>query len=185
MRKSANKALYLFLSAILGMVIFSMLHRSIFVLLDLLMYTDGGYAFGLSSTDFLYLDFFTALIALFLGGWYGTMMGMDWYAMVYGPNAEKPAGLFHSFLPHHWRGKRAKKNHAPAKLAVATPAAASTTVRVPVTETVKAPVREWSFDDLITPKPVVKKKPAARKSTTKKTTRKAVSKKVTNSDQTE
>lgn len=204
MRKAASKALYLFLCAILGMVLFIMLQRAILFLYNLLIFVDSTYAFGMSSAAILGIDFFTLLLALFFGGWYGTMMGIDWYAMVYGPNAEVQAGLFHGFLPHHWRGKKAHKTTSkshqsvparPTKLSAAmsavaaAPAAISTTVKVPVQEAVKEAakvihreaVREWSFDDLIapsTPKPVAKKKTVVRKTAAKKTTRKPAAKKV-------
>ena len=197
MRKAASKALYLFLCAILGMVLFVMLQRAILFLYNLLIFVDSTYAFGMSSAAILGLDFFTLLLALFLGGWYGTMMGIDWYAMIYGPNAEVQAGLFHGFLPHNWRGKKARKGSAKSqstKLAsamsavAAAPAAISTTVKVPVQEAVKEAakvihreaVREWSFDDLIAPsvpKPAAKKKPTVRKTVAKKTTRKTAVKK--------
>lgn len=200
MRKAASKALYLFLCAILGMVLFVMLQRAILFLYNLLIFVDSTYAFGMSSAAILGLDFFTLLLALFLGGWYGTMMGIDWYAMVYGPNAEVQAGLFHGFLPHNWRGKKARKTSSksapaqPTKLSAAmsavaaAPAAISTTVKVPVQEAVKEAakvihreaVREWSFDDLIAPsapKSAAKKKTAVRKTAAKKTTRKPAVKK--------
>lgn len=203
MRKAASKALYLFLCAILGMVLFVMLQRAILFLYNLLIFVDSTYAFGMSSATILGLDFFTLLLALFLGGWYGTMMGIDWYAMIYGPNAEVQAGLFHGFLPHNWRGKKSRKASSkshqsaparPTKLSAAmsavaaAPAAISTTVKVPVQEAVKEAakvihreaVREWSFDDLIAPsapKPAAKKKPAVRKTVAKKTTRKPAVKK--------
>jgi hypothetical protein len=196
MRKAANKALYLFLCSILGMVLFAMLHRAIFVLYDLLIFVDSTFSFNMSSLNIQILDFCTLLIALFLGGWYGTLLGIDWYAMVYGPNAEKPAGLFHGFLPHQWRGKRgshfaakpARMNSVtskPSRPTVIAPTSTTTTVKVPVVETPKAPVREWTFDDLITPKPVAKKKTAVRKTAAKKTVRKTAVKKVVKAEKTE
>ncbi len=191
MRKVATKALYLFLCAILGMVLFAMLHRAIFVLYDLLIFTNDMYAFGLSQMSLAIVDFCALLVALFLGGWYGTMMGIDWYAMVYGPNAEVRAGLFHGFIPHNWRGRKDRRKTA-SKMSA--PATTSTTVKVsskqetrksePEPEEEKAPVREWTFDDLITPKPVAKKK-VVRKTAVRKTVRKAAAKKVTKTEKVE
>ena len=192
MRKAATKALYLFLCAILGMVLFAMLHRSIFVLYDLLIFVDVMYAFGLSEMTLAVIDFFTLVLALFLGGWYGTMMGIDWYAMVYGPNAEVKAGMFHGFIPHKWRGTKPsqKTSVAPARTS-----ATSTTVKVrapeAVSEEVKAPVREWTFDDLIPPsrskseKTVEKRKSAVKKTAVKKTVRKSVKSKIAKSEPAE
>lgn len=196
MRKAATKALYLFLCAILGMVLFAMLHRAIFVLYDLLIFIDNIYTLGISQNTIAYIDFFSLLVVLFLGGWYGTMMGIDWYAMVYGPNAEVRPGLFHGFIPHHWRGQKAKKTvHSKmSATAPSTPMAHATTVKVSSKkvsrepepeEVIKPPVREWTFDDLITPKPVVKKKTTVKKTATKKVVRKSAAKKVAKVDKTE
>lgn len=183
MRKAATKALYLFLCSILGMVLFAMLHRAIFVLYDLLTFVDPIYAFGLTQMQVAVIDFFTMLAALFVGGWYGTLMGIDWYAMVYGPNAEVRAGLFHGFLPHHWRGRKERKVKSASKPAVSfsVPAATSTTVKVKQREVVKEvpaekPVREWTFEDLMPAKPVAKKR-TVRKTAAKKTVRKTTTKK--------
>jgi hypothetical protein len=183
MRKAASKALYLFLCAILGMILFVMLHRAIFVLYDLLLFLNvESFAFGMNSMTIDFMDFLTLLVALFLGGWYGTMMGLEWYAMVYGPNAEFPPGLFHGFIPHHWRGRRVKKvrsTQMATPSVVAKPAAPETTstlVKVPVREikkeSPKTAVREWTFDDLIVPKPAPKKRVAVKKTVAKKTPRK-------------
>lgn len=194
MRKAATKALYLFLCAILGMVLFAMLHRAIFVLYDLLIFVQPEFGFGLTSMSLAVGDFFTLLIALFLGGWYGTMMGIDWYAMVYGPNAEVRPGMFHGFIPHHWRGRReksGKKSSASVKMASA-PAAKSTTVKVrmpdpePEEEIVPEPkVREWTFDDLIAPAKPAPKKRAVAKKTTAPRKRKPAAKKVSKTDKAE
>lgn len=191
MRKAATKSLYLFLCAILGMVLFAMLHRAIFVLYDLLIFIRPEFTFGLTSYSLAVGDFLTMLIALFLGGWYGTMMGIDWYAMVYGPNAAVRPGLFHGFIPHHWRGRRESRSEkgshksAPVKMAMPAPATKTTTVKVrmpdpePEEEMPSAPrVREWTFEDLMPPKPAPKKRAAAKKTTARKTVRKTAVKKV-------
>ena len=172
MRKASSKALYLFLCSILGMVLFAMLHRSIFVLYDILLFSNfSTYSFGLSTVGIGVLDFLTMLGALFLGGWYGVLLGMDWYAIVYGPTAEKPAGLFHGFLPHHWRNGAGKKTSTISKHSA--PTTTSTFVNVPVVEKIK----QWSFDDFITPKAEPKKRVAV-KASAKKGVRKTIAKRV-------
>ena len=88
--------------------------------------------------------------------------------MVYGPNAEKPAGLFHGFIPHHWRGKKTNRRkiaHTPAPEVESE----TTEVKVPVAES-----RSWNFEDLITPQQPVKRKTTARKPTAKRVARKTV-----------
>lgn len=191
MSKTSTKALYLFLCSILGMVLFAMLHRAIFVLYDLLILVDNTFAFGMSASAIQVIDFFALILALFLGGWYGIVLGLEWYSMVYGPNAEVKAGMFHGFIPHQWRGQKEKKfantSNAANKFVAAvssvakTPVTTPTIVKVPVATAKQAvqAVREWSFDDLIPPtpaaKPAAKKRTAAKKTVAKKITRKTKS----------
>jgi hypothetical protein len=179
MRKAASKALYLFLCSILGMVLFAMLHRAIFVLYDLLLVMDyDTYSLGLTADGIMALDYITLLVALFFGGWYGTLLGMDWYSIVYGPNAVKrPAGMFHGFVPHNWRhGRKAvTKSVSSAK-------AAATNVFTPVTVPVVSKIKEWSFEDLIATKPAPKKKAVAKRATTRKTVRKSTAKRTVKSE---
>ncbi|HEX3099955.1 MAG TPA: hypothetical protein VHQ41_03195 [Patescibacteria group bacterium] len=168
-----------------------MLHRAVFVLYDLLIFVDNTFAFSMSPGAIQALDFVSLILALFLGGWYGTMLGIDWYAMVYGPNAEVPAGLFHGFIPHHWRGRRDRKPRHSKMVAPAPAPAATTTTTVKVSsreavkevEAPKPAIREWTFDDLIAPKPTTKKKTTARKTVAKKTTRKPAAKKTVKAEQ--
>ncbi len=175
MKKTTIKALYLFLCSILGMVLFGMLHRSVFVLYDLLLTVDyDTYSFGMPQGAIPALDFTTMLLMLFLGGWYGVVLGLEWYALVYGPNAQAPAGLFHGFVPHNWRGrKKAKASSRMESLnsfMAPAPAASVSTVKVPVAES-----QAWSFDDFITPaaKKKTTRKNTARKTTARKTTKRA------------
>lgn len=189
MRKATTKSLYLFLCAILGMILFAMLHRAIFVLYNLVLEIDFNmYSLGLSNGVIHSIDFYSMVFALFIGGWYGTLLGIDWYALVYGPNAERRAGLFHGFIPHHWRDGIKRKSK---KDIIAKPSVKSETVSVPVmekmneilnrpvmdTSPVEQKVREWTFDDLLA-KPAAAKKTVVRKTAAKKTTsRKAPAKK--------
>ena len=181
MKKTTIKALYLFLCSILGMVLFGMLHRAVFVLYDLLLVVDyETYSFGMAPGAISALDFSTMMIMLFLGGWYGVVLGIEWYAMVYGPNVEKPAGLFHGFLPHHWRGARKAKRKSTtpsskptSSFSAPAPETTSTTIKVPVSET-----HAWSFDDLITPKSALKKKTTTRKTIAKKTAARKTTKRI-------
>lgn len=191
MRKAVNKSLYLFLCSILGMILFSMLHRALFVMYGLLLEINfQTYSFGLTDAAIRTIDFLTMVTAMFLGGWYGTLLGIDWYSLVYGPNAERKAGLFHGFLPHNWRDGKPKKS---ASAASSKPAVKSETVSVPVMEKVSTilntpiaetppivqKVREWTFDDLLA-KPAPVKKTATRKTPAKKTTaRKTATKRAT------
>ena len=147
----------------------AMLHRAVFVLYDLLLVMDfEAYSFGMTSANVLTLDFTTLMIALFLGGWYGVALGIEWYSLVYGPNAERPAGLFHGFVPHHWRKPKAERGQTSRK------SASETVVNVPV-----AAKKDWTFEDLlnsegaapVAPKRATTRKTAVRKTAARKTTR--------------
>ncbi len=161
MKKNPGKALYLFLCALLGIMLFGVFHRALVVIYYLLQ--DGAYfhmPFSIGSADLQALDFFTMLIALFLGGWYGVWIGLHWYELVY--EGEHRAGLFHGFLPHYFR----KEERANRRKAGAVEPKA---VHVPVTE--QRPTFEkitnlgssmpWDIDDIgserMTKKPVRKK----------------------------
>lgn len=172
MRKAATKALYLFLCSILGMVLFAMLHRAVFVLYDVILILDyDTYSFGMSQAMILAVDFFTMLGALFFGGWYGTLLGIDWYSSVYGVNAESKAGLFHGIVPHNWR-KPSKKQ---PELVMPNPAVTKVAVKSSVKATPKSPIAStstWDFDDFLKATPEPKKRVAAKKPAVKKVVRK-------------
>lgn len=190
MKKTTLKALYLFMCAILGMVLFAMLHRAIFVIYDLMLALDfRTYSFGIAESSLMAIDFLSMLVALFLGGWYGTALGIDWYAMVYGPNSTVQAGLFHAFIPHHFK----KNKSAGTAKSVISPSAHSTTVKVPIVEKRVSKDLEqniektddWSFDDLLASVGASPIKKPAKKVTKKtvaksdvKTARKTTAKKV-------
>ncbi len=174
MRKVAYKALYLFLCSILGIILLSMLHRALFVILDLLLVGDyNPFSLGISPGIIALADFFSMLVAWFIGGWYGIVLGLDWYAIVYGPNADKPARLFHAFMPHHWRGT--KKVSAKMPLTERIVERLETPIKVPVAESVSA----WGFDDLLTPAAPKKRTATKRTTVAKKTTRRAATTKRT------
>lgn len=181
MRKAVTKALYLFLCSILGMVLFAMLHRAIFVLYDLVLILDfNTYSLGMSEATLLVVDFFTMLIALFFGGWYGIVLGMDWYSSVYGASAEAKAGLFHGFVPHNWRAgeKQKKSDLMPASNLISQQSKIKVTQKVTskpkavesvaVKSESQSPVvsgDNWSFEDFLKATPEPKKRATIKKST--------------------
>lgn len=192
MRKAVTKSLYLFLCSILGMILFAMLHRALFVIYGILLEVDfASYSLGLTENVILMIDFLSMLIALFFGGWYGVLLGIDWYSIVYGPSAPQPAKLFHGFVPANFRNRPKKIVKTESK-----PSLNSTTIKNPVVDKVSAilntpietpevlqptvqKVREWTFDDLIKkPEPVKAShaRKAARKTSSKTSTKPAVKK---------
>lgn len=192
MRKAVTKSLYLFLCSILGMILFAMLHRALFVIYGILLEVDfASYSLGLTENVILMIDFLSMLIALFFGGWYGVLLGIDWYSIVYGPSAPQPAKLFHGFVPANFRNRPKKIVKTESK-----PSLNSTTIKNPVVDKVSAilntpietpevlqptvqKVREWTFDDLIKkPEPVKAShaRKAVRKTSSKTSTKPAVKK---------
>lgn len=187
MRKAVTKSLYLFLCSILGMILFAMLHRALFVIYGILLEVDfTTYSLGLTESAILMIDFLSMLIALFFGGWYGVLLGIDWYSIVYGPSAPQPAKLFHGFVPANFRNRPKKTVKTESR-----PSLSSTTIKIPGVDKVSAilntpietpevfqptvqKVREWTFDDLIKKPEPVKPTPArkiVRKSATKTATK--------------
>lgn len=189
MSNVSTKALYLFLCSILGMVLFAMLHRSIFVLYDLVLILDYDmYSLGMDKATVMVLDFFSMLAALFFGGWYGIALGLDWHAQVYDAQAESGDWL-HAFLPHSWRGKKSAKKSSDDVFATLPPVVIkpkTVPIKSITTKSVAKPAAEktmtesasWNFDDFLKATPAPTKK-AVRKTAVKKTATKVVRKTVT------
>jgi hypothetical protein len=111
MKSGWGKALYIFLCTLLGIILFLIFHRALVVIAYILI--ENNYqplAWGLTNGDLQTIDFFTMLVALFLGGWYGVWLGLNWYALVY--EGEHSPGLLHGFLPHHYRRAERMKRKA-------------------------------------------------------------------------
>jgi hypothetical protein len=79
-----RKALYVFLSCLLGTLLFLLLHRVVaFFYILALESSYSTFSFGLSYIELLALEYFTLLLSLLLGGWYGIWLGIYWYEAVY------------------------------------------------------------------------------------------------------
>jgi hypothetical protein len=173
MEITRRKALYLFLSSLLGILLLLMFHRSVFVIYELL----GNFfpSIAIFHLDFRFvatMDFFTMLIAMFIGGWYGIWLGLHWYKIVYEDRATR--SWFHGFVPHHFRSKKVKDN--PTAIAASGVPKTLTATSAPTDgfQTIRpsASIKSvWSFDDFNKPdtaaqeaaKKQVNKKPAAKK----------------------
>jgi hypothetical protein len=191
METTKRKALYIFLSSILGILLFLMFHRALFVIYEIL----GNFY---STTAWLHLpfrtialiDFLTFIVALFIGGWYGIWIGLNWYKMVYEERGVKT--WFHGFVPHHWRkhkkhegtfatgldfinniAEKSKTKVAPKKIIITNaPTHRSDSFRSFRTE---RPSMPWDNEDGA-PEPKTVKK-VTKKRVVKKTVRKTVAKK--------
>ncbi len=146
--------MYVFLCMIMGMVLFAIFHRAVVVIYYILLNANyATYSFGLNEPTLRALDFFTLLLALFFGGWYGTMLGLHWYKLVY--EDRDNAGLFHGFVPHHWREPKAERTGSIGSAAstVARPSRPAKIVHTPQIN------RTSSFDIFKTIKPSAPRAP--------------------------
>lgn len=112
-----KKSLYLFLSSLLGMLLFLVLHRIIFFLY-LLMASAGYQPFlaEASSLTFLGIEYFTLILSMLLGAWYGIWVGMYWHAKVY--EEKSSAGLVEHITTSYWP-KRQNRYNLEAKIETA------------------------------------------------------------------
>ena len=78
-----KKSFYLFLTALMGSLIFLVLHR---IIIFLYLYLLAGGFVSPTVTDyfsFTFYDYFSLVIVMMLGAWYGIWLGLYWYQMVY------------------------------------------------------------------------------------------------------
>ncbi len=177
MTNAQRKALYLFLTSLLGIILFLMLHRSLFVIYDVMgSFFPGNPIFIIEPGVLFTLDFISMLVVMFIGGWYGVWLGLDWYKMIYEERESRE--WFHGFLPHSWRGYHARRRNksatksepAPRQLNVQGPSALSR--RIESFASFRAAPRDnaWSFDDVEAPSSIAKpkRKAVAKKRVVKK-----------------
>ena len=78
----AKKSLYVFLTSLLGVLMFLILHRVV-VFFYLYLLAGGYISTSMDYYQFLALDYFSLVITLMLGAWYGIWLGLYWYGRVY------------------------------------------------------------------------------------------------------
>lgn len=101
---NAKKSLYLFMSSMLGVLLFLILHRLVVFFYLVIMGVGGTFMpGGYSQLVFLTVDFLTLILALILGGWYGIWVGMYWYEQVYEKGSH--AGLIGYLWQKYWPRK--------------------------------------------------------------------------------
>ena len=104
MPNAPKKSLYVFLCCIMGALLFLILHRIlVFSYLALLNYDYDMFNFGLSYFNFLVWDYFTLILALLAGGWYGVWLGIYWYEAVY--QESDHAGFIGHLISRYWPTK--------------------------------------------------------------------------------
>lgn len=131
---SPGKALYLLLCAVLGALLFIVIHRAASLVYYLLLNSNYDlWSFGLSEVQLQAIDYLTLFAGLILGLWYGIWLGLHWYDIVY---VQGTGGVFHHF-----------------KLPARAPVVAST---VKMTDRVQS--KTWDLEDLMAKKVYVKTK---------------------------
>ena len=78
----ANKSFYLFLTALLGCLLFFIIHRLLFFIY-LYLLAVGFLTTEVDYIQFLTFEYFSLIVVLMLGVWYGIWLGLSWYKKVY------------------------------------------------------------------------------------------------------
>jgi hypothetical protein len=104
-----KKSLYVYLSSLLGILLFLILHRLIFFAY-LMLASLGFQPFvnEVSSLNFLALELFSLILTLMLGAWYGIWVGMHWYEKVYEEGSHP--GLVGHLAINYWPKPRGRYN---------------------------------------------------------------------------
>ena len=90
-----KKSFYLFLTSLLGMLLFLILHRIISFLFLYLAASDL-INWDVNIQLFLLWDYFTLMVAIMLGSWYGIWLGLGWFGSVY--EEKSHGGLVHNIV---------------------------------------------------------------------------------------
>ncbi len=104
-QSSVKKSLYVFLTAVLGILLFVTIQRSVSLIVVILLNVDyARYSFGTSPLQIHGFNIASMMLALFFGGWYGTWVGLHWYNVVYEHGGTGwlhglSGGLFHGSTP--------------------------------------------------------------------------------------
>lgn len=92
---------YIFLSALLGMLLFLILHRIvIFFILAGAYFNNASGLIGFNYLHFLAWDYLTLILVLLFGAWYGIWVGTYWYDKVY------ESKIHGGFISHLAAGRR-------------------------------------------------------------------------------
>jgi hypothetical protein len=101
----AKKSLYLFLTALLGTLLFMVVHQ-IAYFIYFYMLNAGVVATGMSYVEFLAIEYITMTLTLMLGAWYGIWLGLYWYEKVYEEKSHK--GFIHHLAINYFPGSKPK-----------------------------------------------------------------------------
>lgn len=167
-QNSLKKSFYVFLTSLLGILLFVTIQKSLALIGIILLNLDYNlYSFGTNPTQIHALNIATMMLALFLGGWYGVWIGLHWYKVVY---EQGKTGWLHG-LSGGFFNHSEKVAHKPvAKIVkrVATNPKPKVHTRSIDVDGVGEPAGNWEFDDLLMRRQnKVVKKPRTRVKKTK------------------
>jgi len=101
----AKKSLYLFLTALLGTLLFLTVHQVAYFIYIYMLGT-GLATSGMSYVEFLAVEYFTLTITMMLGAWYGIWLGLYWYEKVYEEKSHR--GFVHHLAVNYFPGSRSR-----------------------------------------------------------------------------
>jgi signal transduction histidine kinase len=146
-----KKSFYVFLTSLLGIMMFVVIQRSVALIGLLLLNIDyGRFSLGSNYSQLHILNIITYILAVFLGGWYGAWLGLYWYKVVY---EQGTGGLWHGLVGNFFHDGPEKKvvksvSQAPKVQPKAQPKVIGTPRAV---DSVEA-AQPWEFDDLLSSK---------------------------------
>ncbi len=97
--------MYLFLTAVLGTLLFLIVHQVAFFIY-IYMLATGVLSANFSYEQFLVIEYFSMTICLMLGAWYGIWLGLYWYQKVYEEKSHR--GFVHHFSANYFPGFKPK-----------------------------------------------------------------------------
>jgi signal transduction histidine kinase len=99
----AKKSLYVFLSSLLGILLFVTIQRALSLIGLLLLNVDyATYSLGTTPLQVHAWNITTLILAIFFGGWYGIWLGLYWYKIVYEHGS---GGIFHGLAGNFFHDK--------------------------------------------------------------------------------
>lgn len=116
MQNGAKKSLYVFLTCIMGVLLFLILHRiAIFGWLILQIASYNYFGTEMPYVQVLAIEYITLVILLFFGAWYGIWVGEFWYEKVY---MEKSQMGFFGYVASKYFTRRHSMHSLAEKIAV-------------------------------------------------------------------
>jgi hypothetical protein len=98
-----KKSLYLFLTSLLGVLLFLIIHRAAFFIY-IYMLGIGVVTTGMTYEQFLAIEYFSLTICLMLGAWYGIWLGLYWFEKVYEEKSHR--GFVHHLSTKYFFGSK-------------------------------------------------------------------------------